>query len=353
MIHQFDPFIYRISGEFGLRWYGFSYLLGFLFAYIFISWMCSRQKVGLHVKQVSDFITWGAVGILLGGRLGYCLFYDPSLFVQFKGTLPFWGVFALNEGGMSAHGGILGLILACILFAAKTGVSQLYLFDLVAVTAPVGIFFGRIANFFNGELVGRAAPADYTFGIKFPHDILNWPAYEFSKLASLSNVTSQLGVSNEDWLRWVDQYRTQPEAQNQVTSMLYQIIDQVQQGNVVVIQALSPLLELRHPSQLYAAAGEGLFIFLILFLFWRSPRTPGVVGALFLVLYGIARFVGEFFRMPDPHVGYQWLDLTRGQWLSLVVMAIGLGLLFVWGRREALPFPGWGKAQSVKIHRRI
>lgn len=161
MVHDLNPFLWQISGNFGLRWYGLSYMMGFICAFFIIGWLAKRQRAGLQPNMVGDFITYTAIGTLVGGRLGYCLFYAPDLFLKFKGDFPFWGVLAVNEGGMASHGGMIGIAIACILFSRKYAINMLYLFDLVTVGGPIGVFFGRIANFINGELVGRPSDPDF------------------------------------------------------------------------------------------------------------------------------------------------------------------------------------------------
>ena len=131
-----------------------------------------------------------------------------------------------------------------------------------------------------------------------------------------------------------------------------QIIEAIQSGNSAAKEAIAPLLDLRHPSQLYGAVAEGLILFLILFFLWRKPRKPGIIGCCFVVFYAIARIIDEEFRLPDTQLGYQLFGLTRGQWLSIVMLAIGLVFLFIWGRRDSLRVPGWRRGQNVKIHRR-
>ena len=118
----------------------------------------------------------------------------------------------------------------------------------------------------------------------------------------------------------------------------------IQSGNLAVKEAIAPALDPRHPSQLYAAAGEGLLLFLVLAVVWYKPRKPGVVSAIFVILYSLIRISDEYFRMPDAHIGYDVFGLTRGQILSMAMFAIGVILLLIWGRRSALPLPGWGKS---------
>ncbi len=352
MLHDFSPFLWRISGDFGVRWYGLSYMVGFILSYYLILWLTRRQNASITQEQISDFVTYGAIGVLVGGRLGYCLFYSPDLFLSFDSNFPFWGVLAVNKGGMASHGGILGLITSCVIFAQRHGMNPLYLFDLVAVCGPVGIFFGRLANFVNGELVGRIAPENYPWGVRFPQDILNWPSQEFVRLGTLSTVVEKLGVTKDQWFEWMDKFRADSVARMNLESTLYKIIDAVQAGNQEVRAAMAPVLDLRYPSQLFAAFGEGVLLFSVLFLFWRNPRKPGMVGALFVVVYALVRISDEQFRLPDAHIGYQLFGLTRGQWLSIGMLALGLLLMLIWGKRSTLPTQGWRRVQSVKIHRR-
>ncbi len=345
--------MWRISGDFGIRWYGLAYITGFICAYFLIRWICVRQKSGMTPDIVGDFITYGAIGILAGGRLGYCLFYDPSLFTKFKSAAPFWGVLAVNEGGMASHGGILGLIIACFLFSMKHGIQLLYLFDLIAITGPIGIFFGRLANFWNGELVGRPADPGFSWGVKFPADIFQWSGAETSKLSSLSAVVEKIpGYTSEQWLTWVDQVRTDGNVRQKINETLVTIVDQIQSGNQAAREAIEPLLTLRHPSQLYAALGEGLILFLILFFMARTPRKAGIVGTSFLFFYGVIRIITEHFRMPDAHIGYDWLGLTRGQWLSVGPVIFGIVLYVLWSRSGSVLIPGWARLASIKINRR-
>ncbi len=327
-------------------------MIGFILSYYLILWLTRRQNASITQEQISDFVTYGAIGVLVGGRLGYCLFYSPDLFLSFDSSFPFWGVLAVNKGGMASHGGILGLIASCLIFAQRNGINPLYLFDLVAVCGPVGIFFGRLANFVNGELVGRIAPENYPWGVRFPQDILNWPSQEFARLGTLSVVVEKLGVTKDQWFEWMDKFRADSISRMNLESTLYKIIDAVQAGHQDVRAAVAPLLDLRYPSQLFAALGEGVLLFSVLFLFWRKPRKPGMVGALFVVVYALVRISDEQFRLPDAHIGYQLFGLTRGQWLSIGMLALGLLLMLIWGKRSTLPTMGWRRVESVKIHRR-
>lgn len=352
MVHDLSPFIIQFSDDFGLRWYGFSYVLGFFTAYLIMIWLVRRQKAGLTADQVGDFITYIAFGTLIGGRLGYVLFYSPDLLWKFKADFPFWGVLAVNEGGMASHGGMIGIVVACLLFARKVGVSRLYLFDLCVTSGTMGVFFGRVANFINGELLGRPSAPDFPLAVKFPQEIQSWPSQEFDRLKGLESVVEKVGGTRDQWLGWLDQFRFDQGARDQVYEMLHKIVAQIQSGNAAAKEAIAPLLTPRHPSQLYAAFGEGLLIFIILFLLWRSPRKPGFISSCFVVLYASMRIADEFFRMPDAHIGFQLFGLTRGQWLSVAMLVVGLFLMVWWGRGGATSVNGWGRMRSVKIGRR-
>jgi phosphatidylglycerol:prolipoprotein diacylglycerol transferase len=343
MIHDLDPFIWQISGNFGIRWYGMAYLAGFMLSFWIIYRMATSYRAQIPVRLISDFITYCALGTMIGGRLGYVLFYSPDLLTRFKPELPFWGVFAVNEGGMASHGGMIGLVIACILFAKKHKVPVLHLLDLVAFCAPVGVFLGRIANFINGELVGRECDPSFALGVKFPTDILGWPKHSPEKLKLITPVIEKMGLSVDQWLQAVSSMREQAASRDFIYDTLEKIIQSIQNGGMLVRDALGPFLVARHPSQLYAAFGEGIFLFLCLLIIWHRPRKPGVITSSCVVIYAIVRIVDEHFRMPDEHIGYQLFDLTRGQWLSIAMFVTGLFLMLFWGRRHATPVGGWGR----------
>ena len=352
MVHDLDPFAWKIAGDFGVRWYGLSYMAGFICAYFFIKWLAQRQKVGLTEAMVGDLITYGAIGTLIGGRLGYVIFYGQDLLFKFKTTFPYWGVLAVNEGGMASHGGMIGIVVATFLFARKYSLNGLYLLDLLCVIGPVGVFFGRIANFINAEHVGRPCDPGFSLAVKFPQDIYSWPADGTEKLSQLSVVIEKLGISNESWRELIGKFSFDVSAREQVYSILSKIVNSIQDGNIAAKEAIAPLLTPRYPSQLFEALGEGLFLFVILFLFWKKPRKPGFITALFLLLYAVARIVGEHFRMPDAHIGFQWLGLTRGQWLSIGMVGFGLLVMLISVRSKSLQVPGWSQGRSIKLGRK-
>jgi phosphatidylglycerol:prolipoprotein diacylglycerol transferase len=354
-VHDLSPFILKFpetalwGSQFGFRWYGFSYLLGFLGAYLLIVWLAQRQRAGLNALMVGDFITYAAVGVLVGGRLGYCIFYDPNLFITFSSSFPFWKVLAVNEGGMASHGGVLGVLIASILYARKAGINYAYLLDLAAITGPIGFFFGRIANFINGELVGRVAPSDFAFAVKFPSDISTWTDYQPERLSGLAPVVEKIGIDPLKWNELVANYKFDG---GKINYELSRIILEIQNGNTAVKEALAPLLDPRYPSQLLGALTEGLFSFLVLFFLARKSRKPGVVAASFGLVYAISRIFNEQFRQPDIQLGFQLFGLTRGQWLSAGLFVAGLVLMFFWSRTQSQMIHGWKRDEGVKVSSR-
>ncbi len=351
MVHDLSPILFTIYGDIAVRWYGLSYIMGFVFGYFYVNWITRRQNQNMTSEMIGDLTTAAAIGVILGGRLGYCVFYAPELFLQFKGSFPFWGVLAVNEGGMSSHGGILGLALATMWFAHSRRLNLAYLFDLIGSVGGMGFFFGRLANFINGELVGRIAPPGTTWAVKFPQDILQWPSGEPHRLATLADTVATLpGKSKDQFLQWLSDPST--SAKQSVQDVLQEIVNAIQHGNLATKEAIAGVLDARYPSQLIAALGEGLIVFLILFAFSYKPRKPGTIGAGFLVLYAAMRIFTEQFRLPDAHIGFQALGLTRGQWLSIVMLVIAVVIFFYYWRRNTIPIPGWGKSQDIRISRR-
>ncbi|MDR2892096.1 MAG: prolipoprotein diacylglyceryl transferase [Deltaproteobacteria bacterium] len=253
---QIDPEIFSI-GPLSVRWYGTMYLLGFLAAWILGRYRAKQQRrLGgpFTVQQFDDVLVWGLFGVILGARLGYCLFYNPLYYLHNP-----LEIFALWEGGMSFHGGLLGVILMQWLAGRRYGASLFRTMDFVAPLVPPGLFFGRMGNFINAELWGRYT--DLPWGMIFP--------------------TSAAG----------------------------------------------PLP--RHPSQLYEAALEGIALFFILWIFSSKKRPLRAVSGLFLIGYASFRFMVEFAREPDAHLGFLlggWL--TMGMLLCLPMLAFGVFLLW-------------------------
>lgn len=329
-LHDLTPFAFKITDGFGIRWYGLSYLLGFLCAYFFFNRWAKQGRISLTGQQIGDFVFAVAIGTILGGRLGYCLFYDQALFTKVSDEFPYWGVLQINKGGMASHGGVVGIILSCYYFAKSRKLSFKTLLDIVAITAALGIFFGRIANFVNGELYGRAVEVSAPFAVQFPQEMYHWSELEPEKLHTLASIAEQMGVTAE---RWNGVVKATPDSY-----LIYDTIDKVntrvQQGDLTIQKMLKEVLPKRHPSQLYQAVLEGLLIFcILLFIFYRFP-IPGLTATGFLMLYPIARFIGEQFRMPDPQLGYQLLHLTRGQWLSVGMFMLAAVFCFFLLRKD-------------------
>lgn len=257
-----DPVALRV-GPLAIHWYGLMYLVAFgLFVVL------ARQRLK-HVpynaplegqvwtrQDVEDILFLGVLGAVLGGRLGYVLFYKPAYYLSHP-----LEIFAVWQGGMAFHGGFLGVLLAMVWFAYSRKRRWLRVMDFIAPCAPTGLAAGRLGNFINGELWGRISDPQLPWGMVFPG------------------------------------------------------------------AGAAP----RHPSQLYQLMLEGLLLFVLLWLFARKPRRLGEVSAAFLVGYGSLRFAAEFFREPDDFLGLLSWGLSMGQWLSLPMVMVGLGLWW-WAR---------------------
>jgi len=253
---QFDPVAFQI-GPFAVHWYGLMYLLAFGLVLVLGRWRIKHQPwTGWTNKMLDDALFYGVLGVILGGRLGYILFYKPGDFLAHP-----LDIFKVWEGGMSFHGGFLGVILAMALFARSRKLRWLSVTDFIAPLVPLGLATGRLGNFINGELWGR--PTDLPWGMVFP-------------------------------------------------------------------QAADGIA--RHPSQLYQFAGEGLLLFAIVWVFALKPRAVGAVSAVFLIGYGVLRFLAEFTREPDSFLGLLGLGLSMGQWLSLPMIVAGLWM-YRWAHR--------------------
>lgn len=338
-LHQIDPFFLDLSDYvpfFRIRWYGLSYLAATLLGYLFLRWMAARGRTPLKREQAADLALAMLVGAFVGGRLGYCLLYQPRL-LGFIDSFPYWGVLALQDGGMASHGGMIGSLIAAYWFARQRRLSLLHLLDMASLAAPLGFAFGRIANFINGELYGRVCPPDSPIGVQFPQEIAGWNANELEHLAPAARA---VGVSADQWQTWLD---APSRFGGEINRTLDQMIQATQSGSghADVILALQNVLPTRYPSQLIQAALEGLLVFLLLAAFWTRPRKPGVVFGSFVVLYAVARIAGERFREPDAGVGYLLFGLTEGQWLSIGMLAVGVVILIISQLRKVPKMSGW------------
>ena len=275
--HAIDPVAFEIGG-FAIYWYSLMYLVAFGQFWLLGRLRAQRSDTPLGVEQVGDLLFWGVVGVIVGGRLGYVLFYafgdllgDPLL------------LFRIRDGGMSFHGGLIGVLVAMALYGRQLGCGFLRLGDFVAPLVPLGLAAGRFGNFIGGELWGRTS--DVPWAVIFPGSI---------------------------------------DHGGRASEAVYQ-------------QYLSGALDefARHPSQLYQALLEGVALFVVVWLFSSRPRPVGAVGGVFLAGYGVFRFVAEFFREPDAHLGFvafEWL--TMGQLLSLPMLILGIGLILIAYRND-------------------
>ncbi|GAA4897189.1 prolipoprotein diacylglyceryl transferase [Ferrimonas pelagia] len=245
---QIDPIIVEI-GPLALRWYGMMYLLGFLAAMWLLNRHADKPNSGWTRDQVSDLLFYSFLGVVLGGRLGYVLFYGWQWLV----ADPLY-LFRITDGGMSFHGGLIGVIVAMGYVAWRQQRTYWQVADLVAPVVPIGLGLGRLGNFINGELWGRTTDVPW--------------AFVFPGAGALP----------------------------------------------------------RHPSQLYEGFLEGVVLFWVLWWFAKGDRKPGAVAGLFLIGYGVSRFIVEFVREPDAHMSL-YLGLTMGQLLTVPMLAFGLYLM--------------------------
>lgn len=359
-VHNLNPFLIQFTPTFGIRWYGLAYLTGFVVGAMMMIFIAKRGRRTISPEMVTDFITYLVLGVMIGGRVGYACFYSPDLLTDFSEKFPYWGVLRVWEGGMASHGGMIGVLIAALIFARRHKLDWRHLGDLTVLGGSVGIFFGRIANFINGELFGRETPPGFPIAVKFPGEMFLWLKHDREKtltdltpdlLQRMTEAVKTLGLNIEQWTQNISQVRTSSAARYQVQVAINQIIEAIQGGNEATRQALGAFLTPRYPSQLFEAVLEGLLTFCIAFLFWRRPRKPGVVGSLWLTCYAIVRIIGEQFRLPDADIGYQLFDLTRGQWLSIGMLVISLGLLVYTTRRKVPAIGGWG-AEAIALRQR-
>lgn len=356
-VHNLDPFLIQFSETFGIRWYGLAYMFGFISGALIMAFLSKRGRRTLPTEQITDFITYVVLGTMIGGRLGYAIFYSPDLLTDFSAKFPFWGVLAVWEGGMASHGGIIGVILASALYAKRHKVNWLHLGDLTTLGGGIGIFCGRVANFINGELAGRTVQSNISWAVKFPSDLYRWIGSERARLSGLTDVVKDFNVTPETWTQWLHQIAAgggtggsaSSAARAQISATLEQVIAAVQSGNAAVAAKLQPFLEARHPSQLYEALLEGLLLFVVCLIAWRKPRKPGVIGGIFLTTYSLVRIFGEQFRMPDAHIGFEVFGLTRGQILSIFMFFASATFLWWAARRPVDRIGGWGpEAMALK-----
>lgn len=262
-------------GMIELHWYGLMYLFAFVVAY-FLAWVRTKSRTDFTPEMVSDLVFFGSVGVILGGRIGYVILYNFGELI----ANPLY-LFRVWEGGMSFHGGFVGVLLAMWYFAHKYKKAPFTVLDFIAPCVPTGLFFGRIGNFINGELWGRISHADVSHLMYFPQ------------------------AAHVDF----EMIQTNPALQDIAANI----------GDYLLLP--------RHPSQLYQAATEGILLFVVLWWFSAKPRPRYAVSAVFLLIYGLSRFITEFFRQPD--VGYALIFgwMSKGQLYSLPMIIAGVALM--------------------------
>ena len=344
--HDLSPIALQITQGFAIRWYGLSYLAGFAAAYLLLRFLAKRNATRIPGERALDAILTLVVGVVVGGRLGYVLLYDPSLLGLIDG-FPFWGVLAINRGGMASHGGILGVVIAAWKlsrgFKTESGDTvgrcpPLHAMDVCAMIAPAGLFFGRVANFINGELLGRIvanpgvpAPA---WAVRYPQEIIAEPTERLSQTPeqwdAIRSLSLEYALPNEGW---GDGYE--------------RLLAAIQRGDDAANAALTPLLSARYPTQLMQAALDGLLVGLVVWLVAMKPRKPGIIGAWFLITYALGRVAMDFVRLPDPGIA-QFGGITRGQLYSALMLLIGVAALIVISRSNAERISGgWLRRQPA------
>ena len=312
IVHTLDPFAIQFSPQLGVRWYGVAYASGFLLAWFLLRELARRGRIGLTMPQVGDLMTYLIMGVVIGGRVGHVVFYEPRLLITFHEAIPWWGLLDIHKGGMSSHGGILGTMVACCLFARRVRLPFLHLFDCVAFASPVGLCLGRLANWVNAELWGKPLPhsmqADAPWwSVKYPAEVFdpNFLTASLAPLQSLVNPSEPLPTA---------------------------VYEAAYLGRADVLAKLDPLLTAYYPSNFIQAFTDGPILFLVMAIVWMHPRKPGVIAGTFIVTYGVARTVSEQFRQVDEDV-FMIGQITLPILLSIVMIICGIALI-AWARRR-------------------
>jgi phosphatidylglycerol---prolipoprotein diacylglyceryl transferase len=276
-------------------------VLAFLCSYLLFRSLAKRGYADLGPAKVADFITGAALfGVIVGGRLGYVFFYQPEMLREPFSILQVW------KGGMSSHGGMVGLLAFTFYYSWRHKISWTNLGDNLVVTAPIGLFFGRCANFINGELYGRATQA--WWAMQFPKELLDHPPEAEQAISACTQIDPSLSSTEA-------------------------VITAVRRPEVK--EVVRPILTPRHPSQLYEAFFEGIVLFLILWFVRSRTRQPnGLLTGLFFICYAIFRIIIENFREPDAAL---IAGLTRGQFFSFFLLAIGMAFIVAAKMRPTFP----------------
>jgi|GEM_PF-5623646 len=323
MIHDFGPEMLTLFGALRLQWFGSFVFVGVIVSAWFASWIAHRQNAGFSQALVGSALSWMFIGSLLGGRIGYGLFYDTNMFFRFRPEFPVWGLLAFSEGGLSWHGAVLGALVASIFFAHRSGLSQMYILDLTAWVAPLLLFFSRLGSYFSAELLGAVSSAPTPIAFKYPAEILRWPEEVPEKFAQISD----LGSAQE-------------------------IFNRFQAGDLALQTQVLPLLEFRYPFALISALAEGLLVFILLFLIWKSSRKPGMVTSAYLFFTAMAGFAVSTFEWIDASKNPSLLSFSLYQWICLFTALWALIFYVLWVRSRSMSIPGWSRGANIRIHRR-
>ncbi|MFZ4763426.1 MAG: prolipoprotein diacylglyceryl transferase [Roseimicrobium sp.] len=307
-LHDLSPYAIKFTEKFAIHWYGLAYVLGFYCGYLLMVRLAKQGYGSMKAEQVGDFITYAALfGVVLGGRLGYMVLYNFDNFIREPLSL-----FRLWDGGMASHGGIAGLAFFCLYWSWKHKISWTGIGDNLVTVAPIGIFFGRIANFINGELYGRAT--NVAWAMKFPTEV--WDKHN-------PLLPSEIGLEVQG-----NQF---PQHSHEILALVRQTPD----GLARLEAALTP----RHPSQLYEAVCEGALLFAVLYLVRTRVKnlSDGILTGLFFILYALARISVENLREPDSSL---IMGFTKGQFYSIFMIAIGAAFIVVGALRKKHSVPG-------------
>ncbi|MDA7518415.1 prolipoprotein diacylglyceryl transferase [Akkermansiaceae bacterium] len=325
-VHDLSPVIVEFTDSIKLRWYGLAYVAGFMVAYAILLRLSRRKLWVVPTEKVSDVVTYTALfGVFLGGRLGYVLFYmipEKGLGAVLSDPVQIVRVW---DGGMSSHGGIFGIAFFTLFYAWKNKVSWPAVGDGIAIVAPLGVFFGRVANFINGELYGTKTAPDAWYGVKFPAALYDRGGYDTIEHALFEAATVSPEVE-----------KLMIAADGEISGGLFNRVVEISREDPAVLEALGNHIAPRHASQLYEGFLEGALIFAILY-FIRvrfSKLAHGVISGLFFILYAIFRIIVETVREPDLGAE-KVMGLSKGQFYSTFMILIGIGfLVYAWRQKK-------------------